>query len=155
MEKIRTTLLAIFLVITTVVVGYISVALITKKQLLPPRINENELVDKEETSERELQINCREKAEEWLDEMTLIISSTGRPDFRNEKIYVDSYFNQKHGSCLLLYKHKISEGTVGVDEKISKSAKGIFDLTNERAVIYVEDGDDMRDYKVIKDRLFE
>jgi len=155
MSKIKATLLATVLVITTASVGYLLFAYFTKNENLPVLIEKyqkDSVVDQNIVTSRN---NCRKDAQTWANEMTVIINRSDGDDFRNEKTLIESFYNEKYQTCLFHYEHKKSIGNVGIDEEIINSGYGIYDLTNEKAVIYIETGEDGRDFEIMKNKLFK
>jgi len=155
MSKIKATLLAILLVITASTIACLLFAYFAKSEKIPALLEEYK---KESVVDQDfviLQNDCRIDAQSWANEMTVIINRSDGDDFRNEKTLIESFYNQKYQTCLFHYEHKKSVGNVGVDEEIINSGYGIYDLTNEKAVIYVESGEDSRDFEIMKKRLFK
>lgn len=155
MNKMKATLLAVLIVISTGVIFYELFSYFTKNEDLPELIekyeNENVVIKDLDILKNE----CQKKAQIWVDEMTVIINRSDGPDFRNEKTLIEAFYNEKYQTCLFHYEHKKSVGNVGVDEEIINSGYGIYDITNEKGVIYVETGEDSRDFDIMKAKLFK
>lgn len=155
MGKMKTTLLAILLVISTIMVGYMLFFHFTRNEELPGLLQRYQKENVVEKDLKVLQNECQENSQKWANEMTVIINRADGPDFRNEKSLIESFYNEKYQTCLFHYEHKKSVGNVGIDEEIINSGYGIYDLTNEKAVIYVETGEDGRDFEIMKSQLFK